>query len=42
MKEIFKDIPNYEGLYQISNISLCCKGIYKQAAGYKWKYKEVV
>ncbi len=24
----------------ISNIILCCKGIYKTAGGFKWKYKE--
>lgn len=70
--EIWEDIPNYEGIYQISNlgnvrslydlsnnfikeydsltdaskqfktisnISLCCKGRYKQAYGYIWKFK---
>lgn len=42
MIEVWKDIPGYEGLYQVSNlgkeISLVCKGIYKQAGGYRWEY----
>ena len=52
-KEIWKDIPNYEGLYQASNLgrikSLNFNGTGKEkimrprtAYGYKWKYAEVV
>jgi hypothetical protein len=48
--EIWKDIQGYEGLYQISNygragiyqanIYKVCKGLRKQAGGYKWQYTE--
>ena len=39
MKEIWKDIPKYEELYQISNLG---KAIHngKKCNGYYWKYKE--
>lgn len=35
IKEEWKDIKNYEGLYQISS---CCRNKQKSAGGYIWKY----
>ena len=34
MEEEWKDITNFEGLYQ------CCRGKYKSMYKYKWKYKQ--
>lgn len=50
MKEIWKDVIGYEGLYQVSNYGRvkslerlstngrCLKGKRKTAGGYIWKY----
>lgn len=32
--EIWKDIPGYEGYYQIS---MCSRGLLKTSGGYIWK-----
>lgn len=52
MKEEWRDIEGYNGLYQVSNqaskqtgishrnIATCCRGERISAGGYKWKYKD--
>lgn len=43
MKEIWKDIPEYEELYQISNLGRVRSKdrlIKVKCNGYYWKYKE--
>lgn len=35
MREIWKDIEGYEGLYQVSNL-----GKIKSSGGYIWRYNE--
>lgn len=54
IKEIWKDIPGYEGLYQVSNLGRiktstsniikCCKKNpkYNKVKGYIWRYKSEV
>lgn len=39
MKEIWKDIEGYEGVYQ-SSITRVLQGRYKQTGGYTFEYAE--
>ena len=38
MEEIWRDIKDYEGLYQVSNIVDCCNGKRNKTNGFKWEY----
>ena len=37
-----REATKLNNIKSISNISLCCKGKYKQVKGYVWKFKKVV
>ena len=41
MEEVWKDIKNWEGSYQVSNFGRvsCCLGKLKTAGGFKWQYE---